>query len=105
MGEVTEEEKDEGGGESSSLMNLSNTPINFGTNDQEVQLVKKCGNSSSSRSSDGSIRKVGGGAGNTSSRCKSVIRSSKSSSFDSARLMYLNRDDALACLQKPRKDT
>lgn len=97
MGEVTEEEKDEGGGESSSLMNLSNTPINFGTNDQEVQLVKKCGNSSSSRSSDDSIRKVGG-AGNTSSRCKSVIRSSKSSSFDSARLMYLNRDDALACL-------
>lgn len=33
MDEVTEEEKDEGGGESSSLMNLSNTPINFGTND------------------------------------------------------------------------
>lgn len=52
-------------------MNLSNTPINFGTNDQEVQIIKKCGNSTSSKYS--------------SHRCRSAIRSS--SSFDSTKIM------------------
>ena len=55
----------------SSLMNLSNTPINVGTNDQEVQIIKKCGNSTSSKYS--------------SNRCRSAIRSS--SSFDSTKIM------------------
>ena len=55
--------------ESSSLMNLSNTPINVGTNDQEVQIIKKY--SSSSKYS--------------SHRCRSAVRSS--SSFDSTRVM------------------
>lgn len=52
-------------------MNLSNTPINVGTNDQEVQIIKKYGNSTSSKYS--------------SKRCRSAVRSS--SSFDSTKVM------------------
>ena len=65
-------------------MNLSNTPINFGTDDQDVQLVKKCGNSSSS----------------SYSRGKSQRKSKRSSSFDSCKMVYLNNGSSMHDLAK-----